>query len=254
MDRGQQVVAHRLGDPRVDAVGDDEVEVAELRRRAGRRCRPGAARRCRCRPPRSSRGPPRSARRRGRPRAPRSPAWPPPSRAGCRRRRSRSRARAPSPARAWRARAAPRPSPAGPDASARRGSSSSGRRRRACERVISAANLHAALPRSTHDFSPRHHRICLGSAHADRRGAAQHDARRPRRDVARHAQGRARAARLRGHRDRVRRADPRVVRAALGAGREPVPLRHARVRGGPPVGLDAHARRRRVASRGRRRW
>ena len=30
MDRGQQVVADRLGDPRVDAVGDDEVEVAEL--------------------------------------------------------------------------------------------------------------------------------------------------------------------------------------------------------------------------------
>ena len=41
---------------------------------------------------------------------------------------------------------------------------------------------------------------------------------------------------------------------ALGAGGEPLPLRHARVRGGAPVGLDEAARSATSTSRARRRW
>ena len=49
----------------------------------------------------------------------------------------------------------------------------------------------------------------------------------------------ARAARIRGRRHRVRRSGPRLVRPAVPADGEPLPLRPARGRGAAHVGVDA---------------
>ena len=78
-------------------------------------------------------------------------------------------------------------------------------------------------------FTPRT-LMRLGSASADRRSPAQHNARGPRRDTPRPAALAARTARFRRRRHRVRRPRARLVGPALQADGQPVPLRPARVR------------------------
>ena len=192
-DRRQQRVARVLGDPAVDAVGDDVVELAE--RAVGQLAHVALAQLDVVEPDLGRRG----AALRDRPGgeidadAPGCRASPRPSPSGSRRRRSRSPARARGTDPAARARTGSRPSRAGPDASAHTDSWSNGPRRRRSSASVAAFFTPSGFMR-------------LGSGRADRQRPAQHDARGPRRDAARTAEGGARAARLRGRRHRVRRA------------------------------------------------
>ena len=116
------------------------------------------------------------------------------------------------------------------------------------------------LSACTRNLFPRRgaHAVRVGASAGRRRRTAQHAARGPRRGAAHAAAARARAPRLRGRRDRVRRAGHGVVGQAHEPDRRPLPLRPARERrqraqvDGARRPRQRHARwrrRRRCASR-----
>ena len=208
----------RLRRPRVQAVHDHVVELAELARRSARARR--RRRSARCRAPRPRRSPARSrspsARGRRRPRARRG--RPP--------RCPRGSHRAPQPSSSTRA---ARGSGGVEPVQHRDGREDRGPRLR--ERQVRVRDL-VVGSRHLRNLFPRGRAARLGlHSSAGRRGRTpQHLTGRSRRGAADAAAARARAPRLRGRRDRVRRARQRLVGQAHRADGQPLPLRPARER------------------------